>query len=131
MVSANDGSTGFWAILPPWMRKVLSGNLKFWAMTEDEIEFYLEGRRETIRLAQHRQDQVEEERNAMYGKTTTVGKDDVEARASTSSNNDDKHSSSHAYTPSTRPNELPHSQDPEYAGVGIGLEEPAIQQKHA
>lgn len=104
MVSANDDSTGIWAVLPPWMRKVMSGNYKFWQMTEDEIEFYLEGRRETQRLAQERQDQIENERNAMYGA------DDVEARASTSSaeHADEKHSTgSPAFSPVEVPARLP------------------------
>lgn len=104
MVSANDDSTGIWAVLPPWMRKVMSGNYKFWQMTEDEIEFYLEGRRETQRLAQERQDQIENERNAMYGA------DDVEARASTSSaeHADEKHSTgSPAFSPVDVPARLP------------------------
>ncbi len=86
------------------MRKVMSGNYKFWQMTEDEIEFYLEGRRETQRLAQERQDQIENERNAMYGA------DDVEARASTSSaeHADEKHSTgSPAFSPVEVPARLP------------------------
>ncbi|KAJ1040342.1 hypothetical protein NDA11_007061 [Ustilago hordei] len=106
MVSANDDSTGIWAILPPWMRKLMSGNYKFWQMTDDEIEFYLEGRRETQRLAQERQEQLENERNAMYG-----AEDDVEARASTSSaeGHDEKHSTgSPTFSPVEVPTRLPH-----------------------
>lgn len=98
MVSANDDTTGFMAIVPPWMRKVMAGNMKFWQMTDDEIEFYLEGRRETQRLAQVRQEQMEQERNAMYS-----AEDDVEARASTSSANE-KHSTS---SPNFSPVEVP------------------------
>ncbi|KAJ1028582.1 hypothetical protein NDA16_001748 [Ustilago loliicola] len=105
MVSANDDTTGIWAILPPWMRKLMNGNYKFWQMTDDEIEFYLEGRRETQRMAQERQEQLESERNAMYG-----AEDDVEARASTSSaeGHDEKHSTgSPAFSPVEVPSTLP------------------------
>ncbi|PWN47057.1 hypothetical protein IE53DRAFT_273806 [Violaceomyces palustris] len=76
MQSANDETTGFRAILPPWMRKLLDGDKKFWQMSEAEIEFYLEGRRETERLAQERLEQMAMERAQMYGGGAD---DDIEA----------------------------------------------------
>ncbi len=117
MVSANDDTTGFMAIVPPWMRKLMSGNMKFWQMTDAEIEFYLEGRRETQRLAQERQEQLENERAAMYGA------DDVEARAS-SEQHDEKHSStgSPSFDPvnvSHLPNSNAHNEQEEPRHVAI------------
>ncbi|SPO41035.1 probable Purine Transporter AzgA [Pseudozyma flocculosa] len=121
MVSANDDATGFRAILPPWMRKLTEGNWKFWKMTDDEIEFYLEGRRETQRMAEERAEQLEMERAHMYGE------DDVEAVASIGSQSmrDEKRLSSPSAS-AHRSHELPHTHEPAddvVAGPGIGLDE--------
>lgn len=32
-------------VLPPWMKKLITGDIRFWRMTEKEIDDYLEGRR--------------------------------------------------------------------------------------
>ena len=47
MVKQQDthGHSRFFALLPPWLRKALSGNRKFWELTPQEIERRLEGRR--------------------------------------------------------------------------------------
>jgi len=47
MIKQQDthGHSKFFALLPPWLRKALSGNRKFWELTPQEIERRLEGRR--------------------------------------------------------------------------------------
>jgi AGZA family xanthine/uracil permease-like MFS transporter len=51
MVRQQDthGKSRAYAILPPWFRKLLSGNKRFWTYTPEEIERHLEGRRMTAR----------------------------------------------------------------------------------
>lgn len=46
-IQSSDGQSKLWAILPPWMRKLLHGNYRFWAYTPEEIERHLEGRKMT------------------------------------------------------------------------------------
>ncbi|OCF31252.1 hypothetical protein I316_07038 [Kwoniella heveanensis BCC8398] len=41
------GGSRMLALLPPWMRKLISGNRRFWEMTPEEIERRLEGRQMT------------------------------------------------------------------------------------
>ncbi|WFD34839.1 hypothetical protein MCUN1_001683 [Malassezia cuniculi] len=43
------------SILPPWLKKLLTGNMRFWQMTPREVEDYLEGRR----LNEKRQEMLE------------------------------------------------------------------------
>jgi AGZA family xanthine/uracil permease-like MFS transporter len=38
------GRSRAFALLPPWLRKALSGNKRFWAYTDSEIQRQLEGR---------------------------------------------------------------------------------------
>lgn len=61
------------AILPPWFRKLVTGNKRFWAYTPEEIERHLEGRRMTVRAgvaaADLRQAERDELRKAL-GHTT-------------------------------------------------------------
>ncbi|WVR04211.1 hypothetical protein IAU60_001211 [Kwoniella sp. DSM 27419] len=49
MIKQQDthGKSRFFALLPPWMRKMLSGNKRFWAYTPEEIQRRLEGRQMT------------------------------------------------------------------------------------
>lgn len=51
MVRQQDthGRSRIFAILPPWFRKALSGNRRFWQYTPEEIERHLEGRQMTQR----------------------------------------------------------------------------------
>lgn len=51
MVRQQDthGRSRAFAILPPWLRKAISGNKRFWEYTPEEIERHLEGRRMTAR----------------------------------------------------------------------------------
>lgn len=57
------------AILPPWMRKALSGNKRFYTYTPEEIQRHLEGREMTARAgltnAQLRQAERDEMRQQM------------------------------------------------------------------
>lgn len=60
-------SSKFVAVLPPWMRKLLTGNKRFWAYTPEEIERHLEGRQMTqasggaaAELRQHERDRMRE-----------------------------------------------------------------------
>lgn len=41
------GRSRSFALLPPWMRKLLSGNKRFWEFTPEEIQRRLEGRQLT------------------------------------------------------------------------------------
>lgn len=41
------GQSKFLTLLPPWMRKMIRGNKRFWAYTPEEIERHLEGRKMT------------------------------------------------------------------------------------
>ena len=52
-------------LLPPWVVKLLSGNMTFWRATPAEIETALEGRRLTQERNQIRADQIEREREQM------------------------------------------------------------------
>lgn len=69
-----DGRPGFYALLPPWMRKLLSGNKRFWAYTPEEIERHLQGRELTqhagLASAELRQAERDEIRK-QYGHVTT------------------------------------------------------------
>jgi AGZA family xanthine/uracil permease-like MFS transporter len=75
MVRLQDthGRSRAFAILPPWLRKALTGNKRFWAYTPEEIERHLEGRRMTARAgiaaADLRQAERDELRKAL-GHTT-------------------------------------------------------------
>jgi AGZA family xanthine/uracil permease-like MFS transporter len=46
MVRMQDthGRSRAFALLPPWLRKLLSGNKRFWAYTPEEIQRQLDGR---------------------------------------------------------------------------------------
>ncbi|KAJ9097375.1 hypothetical protein QFC19_006844 [Naganishia cerealis] len=41
---SNNGRMSFKALLPPWMRKLISGNKRFWQYTPEEIQRHLDGR---------------------------------------------------------------------------------------
>lgn len=43
------------SIFPPWLKKLLLGQKKFWLLSEEEIQDYLAGRRETARRVAERQ----------------------------------------------------------------------------
>lgn len=51
MVRQQDthGRSRIFAVLPPWFRKAISGNRRFWEYTPEEIERHLEGRAMTQR----------------------------------------------------------------------------------
>ena len=51
------------SIFPPWLKKLVLGNKRFWELTDEEIEDYLEGRRETARRAALREAKRAEERD--------------------------------------------------------------------
>lgn len=75
MVRQQDthGRSRAFAILPPWLRKALSGNKRFWEYTPEEIQRHLEGRQMTQRAgaaaADLRQAERDELRKAL-GHTT-------------------------------------------------------------
>ena len=77
MVRQQDthGKSRAFAILPPWMRKLLSGNKRFWTYTPAEIERHLEGRNMTARAgkaaAELRQAERDELRKALGHSTST------------------------------------------------------------
>jgi AGZA family xanthine/uracil permease-like MFS transporter len=63
--TAGSDRSKLFAILPPWMRKLFSGNRRFWAYTPEEIERHLEGRKMTedadraaADLRQHERDEM-------------------------------------------------------------------------
>lgn len=87
MVRQQDthGRSRAFAILPPWLRKALSGNKRFWAYTPEEIERHLEGRQMTARAgaaaAELRQAERDELRKALGHSTPremSVSEYDVE-----------------------------------------------------
>lgn len=41
---SKDGKASMMALFPPWLRKLLSGNKRFWQYTPEEIQRHLEGR---------------------------------------------------------------------------------------
>lgn len=41
---SKDGKPNFKSLFPPWLRKLLSGNKRFWQYTPEEIQRHLEGR---------------------------------------------------------------------------------------
>ncbi|WFD44346.1 hypothetical protein MPSI1_003014 [Malassezia psittaci] len=43
------------AIFPPWFKKLILGDRRFWQLSDEEIEDYLEGRRETARRVEARE----------------------------------------------------------------------------
>ncbi|WFD00153.1 hypothetical protein MYAM1_002899 [Malassezia yamatoensis] len=43
------------AIFPPWFKKLILGDRRFWQLSDAEIEDYLEGRRETARRVEARE----------------------------------------------------------------------------
>ena len=47
MIKQQDtmGHSQIFALLPPWLRKLLSGNMRFWEYSSEEIEQMLEGRK--------------------------------------------------------------------------------------
>jgi AGZA family xanthine/uracil permease-like MFS transporter len=62
---SSEGQSKLYTILPPWLRKLLSGNRRFWAYTPEEIERHLDGRRMTeeadnaaAELRQHERDEM-------------------------------------------------------------------------
>lgn len=77
-----EGKNKFWAILPPWMRKLLSGNRRFWTYTPSEIERHLEGRQMTEEAdnvaAELRQKERDDMRN-MLGIGVTVTEREVQS----------------------------------------------------
>ena len=93
MVSGNDETRGWRSILPPWMRKIMAGNMRFWQMTDDEIEFYLEGRRETQRMAEARAHQLAMERNQMYEEDIEAHPDATSVRSQSPSDDEKRLSS--------------------------------------
>ncbi|WFD03328.1 hypothetical protein MOBT1_002017 [Malassezia obtusa] len=52
------------SVFPPWMKKLVLGNWRFWQLTDAEIQDYLEGRRETARRVALREAKRAEERDA-------------------------------------------------------------------
>lgn len=52
-------------MLPPWVGKLLSGNMTFWRATDEEIETVLKGRKLTQERNRIRQEQMERERQEM------------------------------------------------------------------
>jgi AGZA family xanthine/uracil permease-like MFS transporter len=76
MVRQQDthGRSRAFAILPPWFRKLISGNKRFWRYTPEEVERHLEGRRMTVRAgaaaAELRQAERDELRKALGHSTS-------------------------------------------------------------
>ncbi|WWD18261.1 hypothetical protein CI109_102711 [Kwoniella shandongensis] len=80
---ARHGSTGFQLLLPPWMRKLVSGNRRFWEYTPEEIESHLEGKRHAVAKADAAKEYRQRERDEMRGKggetsSSSMGVQDVE-----------------------------------------------------
>ena len=44
MIRMQDSEKPHLALLPPWLRKLVSGNRRFWAYTPEEIQRHIEGR---------------------------------------------------------------------------------------
>jgi AGZA family xanthine/uracil permease-like MFS transporter len=58
--SSDGGHVSLKTVLPPWMRKVVSGNRRFWEYTPEEIESHLEGKR----ISKHKSDAAKTYRQA-------------------------------------------------------------------
>ncbi|MCO5555852.1 hypothetical protein L7F22_009397 [Adiantum nelumboides] len=58
-------AASFKTLLPPWVVKLTSGNMKFWRATDDEVALVLEGRRLTQQHYRLREEQLIREREEM------------------------------------------------------------------
>jgi AGZA family xanthine/uracil permease-like MFS transporter len=61
----HGSSSRFVALLPPWMRKLITGNKRFWAYTPEEIERHLEGRQMTQASGNAAAEMRQQERDRM------------------------------------------------------------------
>ncbi|WWC63731.1 uncharacterized protein I303_106336 [Kwoniella dejecticola CBS 10117] len=70
------GRVSFLALLPPWLRKLVSGEKRFWAYTPEEIERILDGRKISQETddaaARMRQDERDEMRKRMGEEVVTA-----------------------------------------------------------
>ncbi|WFD07069.1 hypothetical protein MVES1_002425 [Malassezia vespertilionis] len=54
------------SVLPPWMKKLSTGNVRFWELTREETEDYLEGRRATERRVREREEEHRRQREDVH-----------------------------------------------------------------
>jgi AGZA family xanthine/uracil permease-like MFS transporter len=104
MIRAQSGSgkaSGL-AVLPPWMRKVLTGNKQFWKYTPEEIERHLEGRNMTAETDNAAAELRQKERDDMR---KMLGESVVRSREVTSLNYDVESGKSESPSPRVAENE--------------------------
>lgn len=70
MKRGSKASASFKTLLPPWVRKLLSGDKHFWQPTQEEIDLALEGRRLTQQRNAIREEQMQREREEMRRQQT-------------------------------------------------------------
>ncbi|KAK8858377.1 hypothetical protein IAR55_002604 [Kwoniella newhampshirensis] len=106
---AQHGTTGFKLLLPPWMRKLTSGNRRFWEYTPEEIESHLEGKRHALAKADAAKEYRQRERDEMRGKVDlSVGVHDVERSSGSEHRSHDDKNEAIMFAPQPERGSTPH-----------------------